>query len=766
MEYIVKILRTLFFYIDKVVYEGVGIVYDLLLDVSRTTVLSQETIGDFSSKIYVFIGIFMLFKISVSLITYVINPDEFSDKEKGFASIVKRVIISLIMLALVPYVFREAISLQGILLEDNTLASIIFSTDASMDATYTLDTAGDKIRFILMYTFFQPNYRDLMEEDSTSNLSSCAITYSYSDTGAIQRDSNGAFILNPDCYGTPSGTPAEYPLDGGDKKLYGYYWGEENKDLYQTYVQGIARQNFYLMFRHDFVQQTYGDEKTYVVNYQFLLSTAVGVAVLWVLLMFCIDVAVRSVKLGFFQLIAPIPILSYIDPKGKDGMFQKWLSQCGTTYLSLFMRLLALYLAIYIIKNVSETGIQDVVTGERVTSLPVQILIIIGVLIFAKQLPKLLEDVMGIKGTGDFTLNPLKKLDQIPGGKLAKRVAGTTAAVGLAGLAAGGSNLITGGSNAVKNLRQVAQRGGARAVAREFIPTVFGVAGSTIAGTASAGGRAFLGGVRGEKFGKNWESSYGAAMQAKQTRSDRHSAGVKWGEMTAAKIQGNMGLHTAGEADKSRMDDLKKVQDLQEQAKSLADRDDAVKERLRTLETIKNTQIRREDYMTTRNVVDSHGNPILDEQGQVKQERVFDDESQRRYREAVAQQGRDIQQAEAAVDVARNQYYQQQTSATGDNAIKGILSQMQSLMTKNGMAPEIERVKRDAEGRYLDAHDNVVADKSQAEITRVRFDATQGQDLKAIAGEAIKEYQRMQGSVQVVHHQTVDQFAKTGKKSS
>ena len=67
--------------------------------------------------------------------------------------------------------------------------------------------------------------------------------------------------------------------------------------------------------------------------------------------------------------------------------------------------------------------------------------------------------------------------------------------------------------------------------------------------------------MKGEKFGKNWASSYGAAMQAKQSRADRKDDGVGWGEMTASKMQQKMGIHTAGEKVKSVSDGLKAVQD-------------------------------------------------------------------------------------------------------------------------------------------------------------------------------------------------------------
>ena len=145
MNYIVMILRTLFFHIDRVVYEGIGIVYDLLLKLARTTIIDSATIENVYGRIYALIGIFMLFKISISLINYVLNPDEFIDKEKGMASIVKRIIISLVMLVLIPYGFKEAYALQTIILEDNTLAALIFG-EVNNDTAFQIDTAGEKMK--------------------------------------------------------------------------------------------------------------------------------------------------------------------------------------------------------------------------------------------------------------------------------------------------------------------------------------------------------------------------------------------------------------------------------------------------------------------------------------------------------------------------------------------------------------------------------------------------------------------------------------------
>ena len=136
------------------------------------------------------------------------------------------------------------------------------------------------------------------------------------------------------------------------------------------------------------------------------------------------DVALRSIKLAFLQLIAPIPILSYVDPKsGKDGLFKKWYEMCIKTFISLFVRLIALYFAVYIISRVADMKMVDLIDGSYQTNAFVAIFIIIGALMFAKQLPKILEG-LGIKldGDGKFTLNPLRKLEKeaLGGGVLKK----------------------------------------------------------------------------------------------------------------------------------------------------------------------------------------------------------------------------------------------------------------------------------------------------------------------------------------------------------
>lgn len=86
------------------------------------------------------------------------------------------------------------------------------------------------------------------------------------------------------------------------------------------------------------------------IDYTWLLSTAVGIFVVIVLVIYCIDIAIRAIKLAAYQLIAPIPILARLLP-GEQGskVFSNWVKACISTYLEVFIRLGILFFVVLII---------------------------------------------------------------------------------------------------------------------------------------------------------------------------------------------------------------------------------------------------------------------------------------------------------------------------------------------------------------------------------------------------------------------------------
>lgn len=524
-----KIMVRFFMSLDSVLFNFISELYDLLIAISRTSILTQGDIAQFAGRIELLLGIFMLFKLSFSLITYIVNPEDFSDKSKGFGKLIQSAVVSLVMLILVPYIFQMAYSLQAKILDDNLLAKLILGENLTnsenkggeTNNATVIDEAGDIMAFQVMLPFFKPRV-------SVAGLTDCVNLYKDKE-------------FNEACKNALH-----------DAGLTGY-----NLD---NYVYGIENNSLGLTFRVNTALQTTGegDNEQFVIDYMYPISTVVAVVVCLLLVTFCIDIGLRSVKLAFLQLIYPIPVIAYMDPKaGKDGIFKKWYQMCISTFLSLFIRLIALYFGVYIIAKVADFGMYDIINGSQITNGFVVIFVIIGVLMFVKQLPKILEN-LGIKldGDGKFSLNPLKKLeDGMIGGKKILGAGQGVAAAGLLGAAAMGSNLLTAGSR-IKNANGF--RGKSRAVLGSF------------GGALSAARKGLVGGIKGEKFGKNFSDSYSAAMNEMKREQERADEGIGKMGVNIAKAQKKMGVRTAGERAKQTSETIKKIQEKYDQIKNTA----------------------------------------------------------------------------------------------------------------------------------------------------------------------------------------------------
>lgn len=393
MEWLETILRFISFWLDKLFYSFVPTIYDLLIDIANTTIFTEEIFDTFASKVYGLLGIFMLFKVSFSILTYIVDPDAFLDKSKGFSKLISNVIITLTLLIATPWLFSQAMEIQQIILRDNILGKIFSTTSVNPNVTAN---AGNVMAYETFKAFYHFNYDD---------YSDCKVT------GKTQE-----FNGSGDCQAA-LGIEDDNQFDNLKNTLNGSF-NYPNIDEYMNYD---------LLYLKD-------SNDEYVMYYIPIISTLAGVALLLLLVVFCFDVALRSVKLGFLRMIAPVPIISRIDPKKGKETFDKWVKTTIGTYLDLFIRLLAIYFAIFVITQVIDLKFVDATTGlPAEVNVFVKVFIILGALLFAKQLPQLIQDLTGIKMDGKFTLNPLKKLSQVPG---IEKIGGTAGGT-IAGIKAG-----------------------------------------------------------------------------------------------------------------------------------------------------------------------------------------------------------------------------------------------------------------------------------------------------------------------------------------
>lgn len=368
MNWVREILQTLFFWLDQIIYGFIPTFYNLFTDIAETTIFTDEIIDLFASKVYALLGIFMLFKVSFSILTYIVNPDEFADKNKGFGKLITNVMITLTLLVATPWIFTQAMNIQRIILRDNIIGKIFSITENN---TNVVSNPGDLMAYETLKAFYHVD---------TTVLPSCKNIM----------DANCASEFAANVEGDASG-------------------------FYQTLTYAETTNSVWLYMDFDLVNL---EDKSgnYVMSYTPLISTVAGGAIALLLILFCFDIAVRSIKLGFLRMLAPVPIVSRIDPKKGKETFDKWLKACINTYLDLFIRLLSIYFAVFVISIITTNiGIRDAVTGAtKDVNLFVIVFIIIGALLFAKQLPQLIYDMLGVKLDGKFTLSPFKKVGEVP----------------------------------------------------------------------------------------------------------------------------------------------------------------------------------------------------------------------------------------------------------------------------------------------------------------------------------------------------------------
>ena len=116
---IIEIFRNLFFFIDGIVYSLIPLAYNLIFSLYDLSTLFSDNgaalskiVSNLTTTIYSFIAIFMFFRVAVSLLTMLVDPALIEDKEKGLGKIVMNVGICLVLIVLVPVLFRVAKDIQ------------------------------------------------------------------------------------------------------------------------------------------------------------------------------------------------------------------------------------------------------------------------------------------------------------------------------------------------------------------------------------------------------------------------------------------------------------------------------------------------------------------------------------------------------------------------------------------------------------------------------------------------------------------------------
>ena len=345
--------------IDSIVYGLASSLFGLIADLANTQFFTSDQIKSVADRIYIVVGVLMLFKLVISAIQYMINPDMFEDKEKGLAGILKKTVISIGLIVLVPVIFDFLIEIQEPIIK--TLPDIVLGPGTTEKTDEK--SIGFNLSFKVLSAFIKIN------------------------------DSNSKALTKGDNAGVG---------DGKEIHDFGSFVEHVGDDCPPISLFGLA-----------------GNTNDCQYSYMVIISTLCGGFLCYVLLSMVLDVSIRTIKFGVIRILAPIPIAGYIFSKDR---LNKFVKTATTVYFDLFIRMIIIYFVIFAIKSmIIENGLLDILahkdgaSNDWFRNVIVNIALIIGLLMFAKSAPKFISELLGLPDIGSGAMADMFKPGRLTG---------------------------------------------------------------------------------------------------------------------------------------------------------------------------------------------------------------------------------------------------------------------------------------------------------------------------------------------------------------
>lgn len=373
--------------IDSLVYSLISIAYQVFNLIAKASLYNSEN-GDIKvmvERISVILGIGMLFIIAYNIILNIMNPDKVSSGgDKSMQGIFKNAIIAIVMLTAYSMVFTYMTRIQNHIVDSQVIEKIILGADETNNTSSR--EMNDSVSII------EEKLMEKIKEKLNNNNMGAKVAAKIFTTFFYPIDDSGNIVSYDDCKNSS--------LD-----VCPAYRGSVEAAEYGSIETFITNSTLF---------DSLVNKKPHM-KYLYIISTICGVAALLMFVSYVIDIGIRVAKMAFLQIIAPIPIMAYIT-KPSGGIFSKWLDNLIKTYLSLFMRLITIYFAMFLIKILASnmgnnTGgvfgdTSNVGAGIKMFG---YLVLILGVLLFAKDAPKLLENLLGTTFEGGFSPKAIAK---------------------------------------------------------------------------------------------------------------------------------------------------------------------------------------------------------------------------------------------------------------------------------------------------------------------------------------------------------------------
>ena len=319
--------------IDFVIYNLISWLYTVFITIAKARLFTSETIKPFIDRIYLIIGVGALFFAAYTFLTIIANPDNLTKGNSSPTKAIRNIILAIIAITFIPTIFNFAYSVQSSIIDNNVIGRVFMTRD------------------------------EQLMDDSEQNLMEFGVTMFEASF----------YVKNDDGSDDAQAVKSCYAQARKDVLLY------NDVSYYGACVDGVTT-------RH--------------IQYNFILSGIMGIIIVYVFFTYCFDIGLRAIKLTFLQIISPVPCLLLMVP-GQDKMFKTWLKDTLKTFFEVFLKIFLVVFCVYMIQLLRQwfdTSDSIIFSGVSIAVINfAKLFLFLGVVMFMRKAPKLIEDAIGIK---------------------------------------------------------------------------------------------------------------------------------------------------------------------------------------------------------------------------------------------------------------------------------------------------------------------------------------------------------------------------------
>lgn len=211
-------LRSVAAALDSLIYQVVAFLYKLFFFVSSTEIFQNDAVKNVSKNFQLLVAVVVMFSLSISLVNYIVNPDNMKSGKVPANKLVTKIITSLILLLTINIVFATAYRLQNAIIENNFIGKLILGDKAQ---SFDVESMGMSFSKSILSAFITdnpnksgtvPQYNIQDANDLFNYILTKESQFHYLTDFINDKDDQGEYVLNYNALSIPVGLFIAYIL--------------------------------------------------------------------------------------------------------------------------------------------------------------------------------------------------------------------------------------------------------------------------------------------------------------------------------------------------------------------------------------------------------------------------------------------------------------------------------------------------------------------------------------------------------------------------